>query len=887
MEVIFRIQYGTNWGEDVCILFSDGQFLPLHTQDGKKWSGTLTLAPTPNPLSYRYVIRKGEQYIRKEWDGVKRNLRLNRGYSRIILDDAWRERPEDSCLYSSAFSGKEKPEYNQGAGVLYSQAILIKVRCPRLPQPDWKLAINGNQPSLGNWEKPMVMRQCGPNEWYVLLDASRIQAPFEYKFQAWNTALSQGDVWITGENRRIESLSLLQGDLYVLQDDTAHFDLPQWKAAGVAIPVFSLRSESSWGVGDFGDLKKFVDWAVLTKQKVIQILPINDTTITHTWTDSYPYNSISIFAFHPMYIDISALYPLKDKKKMQAYETERKKLNRLPKIDYEATGQLKQKYLHELFDQEKKRILGLKEYQNFCQANEEWLLPYAAFSYLRDLNGTPVFTKEKEYASYSKEKINQLYQSEEKAKDAIDYYCCLQFILHVQLLAASDYARKKGVLLKGDIPIGISPNSVEAWTEPHYFNLNSQAGAPPDPFSAKGQNWGFPTYNWEEMAKDNYKWWKHRMRKMSEYFDAYRIDHILGFFRIWEIPSHSVEGLLGQFVPSLGLSVEEIEQYGLHFRKDTFTKPYISQSIVSDLFGELAESVKQTYLCKITPHEFCLLPAFNTQRKIEAYFDGKNDPESIRIKEGLFALVNNVLFVVDHQNDSLFHPRIAVQDSPAFHSLRASEQKAIQALYEDYYYHRQDDFWRSEALKKLPELIDSTRMLACGEDLGMIPGCVKGVMDELRILSLEIERMPKQYGETFANPERYPYLSVCSISTHDMSTLRGWWHEDPNLTQRYYEQVLRGWGKCPKEAPGWICDTIVVNHLLSNSMLCILSFQDWLSIDENVRYPDADAERINVPADSHHYWRYRMHLTIEELMKCDFLNRRIANMVQKSGRSSY
>lgn len=884
MDIIFQIQYRTNWGEEVCALFPDGSTYPLQTQNGYNWHGTLNIAPSINSLSYRYVIREREKYVRKEWDGIKRNLKLNKGFSRIILHDAWRERPEDSCLYSSALSGEEKPEYHQGSSNCPSQAILIKVRCPRLPKPEWKLAINGNQSCLGNWSNPVVMRQCGANEWYILLDSSQIKFPLEYKFQAWNTSREEGEAWMQGENRCIESISSLPGDLYVMQDDEIHFDLPQWKAAGVAIPVFSLRSESSWGVGDFGDLKKFVDWAVLTQQKIIQILPINDTTITHTWTDSYPYNSISIFAFHPMYIDINALNPLKDKNKMHLYEAERKKLNKLPQIDYEATNQLKQKYLRELFKQEGKRTLNLKEYQNFYQANEEWLFPYAVFCYLRDLNRTSVFSLWKEYATYDKEKINHLYQKDKESKETIDYYCFLQFILHTQLLAASNYARKKGVLLKGDIPIGISPNSVEAWTEPHYFNLNGQAGAPPDPFSDKGQNWGFPTYNWDKMANDNYKWWKHRMRKMAEYFDAYRIDHILGFFRIWEIPVHSVEGLLGQFVPSLGLSIKEIEHYGLHFRKDTFTKPYITQNILNDLFGDLAESVKRTYLCQITPHEYSLLPEYNTQRKVETHFKGKNDPDSIRLKEGLYSLINDVLFVIDHHDASLFHPRIAVQQAPVFKSLTVEEQRNFQALYEDYYYHRQDDFWKSEALKKLPELIDSTRMLVCGEDLGMIPGCVKGVMDELRILSLEIQRMPKQYGVEFDNPQHYPYLSVCSISTHDMSTLRGWWHEDLKQTQRYYEQVLHGWGECPKEAPGWICDSIVLNHLLGNSMLCILSFQDWLSIDENVRYSDANAEHINVPANPHHYWRYRMHLTIEELMKCDFLNKRIANMIQKSGR---
>ena len=371
---------------------------------------------------------------------------------------------------------------------------------------------------------------------------------------------------------------------------------------------------------------------------------------------------------------------------------------------------------------------------------------------------------------------------------------------------------------------------------------------------------------------------------MAEYFDAYRIDHILGFFRIWEIPSHSVQGLLGQFVPALPMSAEEINRFGLFFRKEAFTKPYITENILEAKFGELKDQVKQEYLFQITPHEYALRPEYNTQRLVEQHFNGKNDPQSNLLRKGLFELINNVLFVVDRKDPNLYHPRIAVQNEPVYESLTPSEKSAFDQLYTHYFYHRHNDFWYHEAMKKLPELTDSTRMLVCGEDLGMIPDCVKGVMDELRILSLEIQRMPKNPAETFGDPAHYPYRSVCTISTHDMSTLRGWWHEDANLTRRFFYDVLGGWGDYPAEAPGWLCDSIVLKHLLGNSMLCILSLQDWLSINEEVRYPDADAERINVPANPRHYWRYRMHITLEDLMQCSALNDRIRDMIGKSGR---
>ena len=888
MKISFQIPYHTHWGEDVRVLLSDDMVHPLHTRNGEIWRGCLELDTTTSPaeLSYQYAIFQDDVCIRKEWNGVKRRLTINPAYARLILNDAWRDRPEDSYFYCSAFSGEEAPYYPSGTEVSHAKSILLKVRCPRFRHKNWKLAVSGNQRILGEWDMkaPKMMQPCGPNEWCILLDATGIRYPFEYKYLAWDTENNCEGEWICGNNRQISSLPLQEGDLLVISDDEVHFDLPAWKAAGVAIPVFSLRSEQSFGVGDFGDLKKMIDWAVLTGQKVVQILPINDTTITHTWTDSYPYNSISIYAFHPMHIDLNQLEALEDAGQRESFEQQRLKLNALPQVDYEAVNQYKLKYLHLLFQQIGETLLESTGFRQFFKENKHWLVPYSVFCYLRDKYGTPVFRNWPEHQVYHEEVISRMAEEDTACRPIARFNYFLQYVLHIQLRAASEYARSKGVLLKGDIPIGISPNSVEAWTEPHYFNLNGQAGAPPDPFSKTGQNWGFPTYNWDTMQQDGYKWWKKRFHKMAEYFDAYRIDHILGFFRIWEIPSHSVQGLLGQFVPALPMSAEEINRFGLFFRKEAFTKPYITESILEAKFGELKEQVKQEYLFQITPHEYALRPEYNTQRQVEQHFLGKNDPQSNLLRNGLFELINNVLFVVDRKDPNLYHPRIAVQNEPVYESLTPSEKTAFDQLYTHYFYHRHNDFWYHEAMKKLPELTDSTRMLVCGEDLGMIPDCVKGVMDELRILSLEIQRMPKNPAETFGDPAHYPYRSVCTISTHDMSTLRGWWHEDANLTRRYFYDVLSGWGDYPTEAPGWLCDSIVLKHLLGNSMLCILSLQDWLSINEEVRYPDADAERINVPANPRHYWRYRMHITIEDLMQCTTLNDRIRDMIGKSGR---
>ena len=628
-----------------------------------------------------------------------------------------------------------------------------------------------------------------------------------------------------------------------------------------------------------------IDWAVSTQQKVIQILPINDTTMTHAWTDSYPYNSISIYAFHPMYADIKQMGTLKDKSAAAKFNKKQKELNGLPAMDYEAVNQTKWEYFRLIFKQEGEKVLASGEFGEFFDANKEWLQPYAVFSYLRDAFQTPNFREWPRHSVYNAQDIEKMCRPESVDYPHIALYYYIQFHLHLQLVAATKYAREHGVVLKGDIPIGISRNSVEAWTEPYYFNLNGQAGAPPDDFSVNGQNWGFPTYNWDVMEKDGYRWWMKRFQKMSEYFDAYRIDHILGFFRIWEIPMHAVHGLLGQFIPSIPMSREEIESYGLPFREE-YLIPYIHESFLGQVFGPHTDYVKQTFLLPAeTPGFYHMKPEFTTQREVESFFAGKNDENSLWIRDGLYTLISDVLFVPDTKEKDKYHPRIGIQRDFIFRSLNEQEQNAFNRLYDQYYYHRHNEFWRQQAMKKLPQLTQSTRMLVCGEDLGMIPDCVSSVMNDLRILSLEIQRMPKNPMHEFGYLNEYPYRSVCTISTHDMSTLRGWWEEDYLQTQRYYNTMLGHYGTAPTVATPELCEEVVRNHLKSNSILCILSLQDWLSIDGKWRNPNVQEERINVPANPRNYWRYRMHLTLEQLMKAEELNDKIRELIKYTGRA--
>ena len=891
MKLTFRIEYRTAWGEmlGATLCGNDNQPIMLSTGDGIRWEGSaeMTDAPAGIPISYRYGVYRDGQCIRREsgtmphifCPGKKRNCHY-------ILDDFWKDLPQESYLYSSAFSGDYQSANSIKTMAPADCSITFRALCPCLHHKHQQLGICGRGAALGNWDckQTVLMEEIQANEWTVTLNAASLEFPLEYKFVACNADTKEVEEWEAHNNRLLCIDGMKKGEIYLTPESEVRFTSSARKVAGTAIPVFSLRSEGSFGVGDFGDLKKLIDWAVSTHQQAIQILPSNDTTITNTWMDSYPYNSISIYAFHPMYIDLRQLGKLKDKEALAFYEEKRKELNALPQIDYEAVNNTKRAYLKSMYQQTGKKVLASAEFKKFFKENEHWLLPYAAFSYLRDQYGTPNFSQWPEHNEYHADEIAAMCIPESDCYEEIAFYYYIQYNLHIQLLDAGNYAREKGIIFKGDIPIGISRNSVEAWIEPYYFNMNGQAGAPPDAFSTNGQNWGFPTYNWDVMEKDDYQWWQKRFRKMAEYFTAYRIDHILGFFRIWEIPSHSVHGLLGQFVPALPMSVDEIQSYGLTFQKDFMTKPFINENILNRIFGEKADRVKETFVQHCHDDIYEMRSEFDTQRKVEVYFAERKDEESRNICEGLYTLISNVLFVPDRKHPSMYHPRIAVQNDFIFEVLSPEEKEVFNRLYNHYYYQRHNQFWYQEAMKKLPILTQSTSMLVCGEDLGMVPDCVPWVMEQLQILSLEIQRMPKNPQHEFGHVWEYPYRSVCTISTHDMATLRGWWEEDYEQTCRYYNQVLGHWGEVPTAAPGWVCEEIVRNHLECPSLLCILSFQDWLSMDEEIRYPNVDAERINVPANPRHYWRYRMHLTLEELMKSNKFNEKMKEMIDAAGR---
>ncbi|MDR2087137.1 MAG: 4-alpha-glucanotransferase [Dysgonamonadaceae bacterium] len=889
MRISFNINFHTIWGQTLHITGSIPELgewnIPeakelIHTGNGN-WSFELELPDGDFSFEYRYFVRSGNRLIFEEWE-KNHKIDLTTAEQSYELLDYWQNRPRNMAFYSSAFikSLFAHPCDKFERVVKSKKKILLKVLAPYIA-PNQSLALLGNQKEMGNWDagKALILSCENFPEWWVEFDASQLQFPVEYKFCIINNEDKSIVRWEKGDNRTLPLPYSKDNGLIILSGLQFRDEEPNWKCAGLSIPVFSLRSENSFGIGDFGDLRQMVNWVKLTGQRIIQILPVNDTTASYTWLDSYPYNAISIFALHPLYLNMEAMGELKAKKRKEFYKKKQKELNALPVVDYDSVSRFKRQFFHELYEQDGEETLASEAFSAFFHKNEDWLIPYAAYSFLRDKNGTADFHQWKEYAVYNPALIKALCRPEAAGYKTVAFYYYLQFHLDKQLTGVRNYCHSQGIVLKGDIPIGISKISIEAWTEPACFNTRFQTGAPPDDFSVTGQNWGFPTYNWEAMEANQFEWWKKRFRKMADYFDAYRIDHILGFFRIWEIPDHSIEGLLGYFSPALPFSREEIEYSGLKFDKEKLTRAAIHEQNLPKLFGKHVSEVKQKYLKQITSDHYILKSPFDTQRKIRDCFAGKEDEENRQIKAGLFAICNEVLFIEDKNSDH-YHPRISAASSFIYRELDNQNKYAFDYLYRDYFYQRHNEFWKEQAYKCLTPLINSTDMLVCGEDLGMIPQSVPEVIRKLQILSLEIERMPKLPGTAFTPLKHNPYLSVCTTSTHDMPVIRGWWKENKAKTQQYYNETLKREGVAPAECTPEICEQIISNHLLSGSMLCIIPFQDWLSIDETLRNPDPDAERINIPARPRHYWQYRMHLTIEELMKAEKLNEKIKRLTE-------
>lgn len=902
MKLTLKLRFRTTFGQTLWLAGShallgegdDAKAAPLAWLNDEFWHITLSFPHgqdiSQEGIGYHYILRQPDGSTTSDWgrDHVLAPA-LFKAEALLIVDSWNAAGSPENAFYTEPFQQvllrANQAAFRQPAPAKFTHSF--KVKAPLLARGQ-TLCLLGSAAALGRWNTatPVLLnRMPGNVHLSVDLDLTAETIPCEYKYGVFDLDRNAFVNYEGGGNRRLDEPHVA-GRQVIVNDGFATLAADTWKGAGVAIPVFSLRSERSFGIGEFTDLKPLADWCRLTGLKLIQILPVNDTTATHSGADSYPYSAISAFALNPVYLNLSQVATGRNRALLEEIETERHRLNALPELDYAAVMQAKRAFLNCIFPSQKAATFRSKDYKHFFAENGHWLVPYAMFCCLRDKFGTADFRRWPAHRRWTPEAVAELTAKGSPEADAIAFEHFIQFHLHRQLQEAAAYAHARGVILKGDIPIGVARNGADTWQAPDLYDLSVQAGAPPDPFADKGQNWGFPTYNWRRMRLDGFAWWKQRLAQMGHCFDAFRIDHILGFFRIWSIPTHAVEGLLGYFVPAIPVQLAEFAARAISFNRARFVEPFITDAIVLEVFGAQAEAVKAAYLQPAGPGQYALRTGFATQRQVEEHCATlKSTPQSQKLKAGLFDLISNVLlFEVEGSQGQQFHFRFQIEQAASFRALDGRTQAQLLDLYVDYFFRRQDAFWMKEALQKLPALKRVTNMLVCGEDLGLVPACVPDVMKGLGLLSLEIQRMPKTPGRAFARPSEAPYLSVVTPATHDLSTIRGWWTEDAARTQRFYHEELGLPGRAPEQCSGELNEAVVRQHLASPALWSIFQWQDLLGMDEQLRRADPHVERINIPASSKHQWRYRMHLSLEELMRADAFNRHLNALVREHGR---
>jgi len=288
---------------------------------------------------------------------------------------------------------------------------------------------------------------------------------------------------------------------------------------GINLPLSALHSAHSCGIGEFLDLLPLIDWCQRLKMDLIQLLPLNDSDM-----DPSPYNAISSCALNPVYLSLHALPSLEKHPELKLPQCPKG-----PRIAYAEVVTLKTLWLRAYFERVGDKMVKSKEVQAYIAQNP-WVEHYALFK-------TGMHKHPLNHAEFTK--LRALHHSE------ISFHIVVQYLCFTQLKTVKAYANQKGVFLMGDLPILVSAASADVWEHPEFFNTNLQAGAPPDQYNKEGQNWGFPLYQWDAMRKTHFSWWKQRLKYAEHFFDLFRLDHVLGFFRIWGIlpGRHPKEGM--------------------------------------------------------------------------------------------------------------------------------------------------------------------------------------------------------------------------------------------------------------------------------------------------------------------------------------------------------
>lgn len=611
---------------------------------------------------------------------------------------------------------------------------------------------------------------------------------------------------------------------------------------GVAVPVSALRSVGSCGIGEFKDLPLLGSWCRRIGIELIQVLPLNDTG----WNAS-PYSAVSAFALHPVYVRLDDL-PGVDAISREI-RTFRQESAERARVDFDGVLSFKLTMLERLFESSAGRD---PELDRWIEKNP-WIRPYAVYKCLKQQYGQHAWEDWPADRDPTAEGIHERWHD---LGDRTLFHAWVQFHLDRQLQEAAGELDSQGIYLKGDIPILMSVDSADVWASRSYFDLSYRAGAPPDMFSTLGQIWGFPVYDWASLERDDFIWWRNRLRRASRYYHAFRIDHVLGFFRIWSIPATENTAVLGRFRPSAPLERTEIEEaIGRRDASSRLIDAWCTKEDAEEHLAEEATDVLERFFDHRADGRYRLRDSVASETAVETL------DVSHGVREFLLECHRDRTFL-ETEND-LFVPAWFWQSSRGY--LRQDEpvRAGIEELVERYET-RSKPVWLDTGRRLLHFVKESGEMLPCAEDLGVIPPGLPDVLEELGILSLKIERWEVDEEGALRDPATFPYLSVSTPAAHDLSTLRQWWEEDDWDREAFAAEL--GFDDCPPWLTTEVARAIIARSLRSNSAIRVFQIQDLFALTLDLRTLKPEDERINTPGSvSDANWSYVLPIPLGSL----------------------
>jgi 4-alpha-glucanotransferase len=650
--------------------------------------------------------------------------------------------------------------------------------------------------------------------------------------------------------------------------------------SGVIVPLFSLRTEKSCGIGEFPDLITLGEWCRHTGLEMIQILPVNDTG-----QQTSPYSALSAFALNPIFIRMQDLpeYNEDDKTVVELTQKLKSCYDALKRVSYHEVLKKKMDILGRLFDMRGYNTVKDPIFLGWCNDNP-WVPVYSLFRSLKMSNNEISWVEWSDFNSPDPETILNLWdQALQEGDRDILFFAWIQYRAEQQLQNAAQTLSNMDIFLKGDLPILMNEDSADVWRHREYFNLSLNAGAPPDMFSSEGQNWGFPIYRWDILERNSYSWWKRRLNQADKFYHAFRIDHVLGFFRIWAISVRNVSGRLGFFKPSAYLSRKKLINSGFNSEHISFlSEPHVKEETINSIIDGLTDEQKHTVKScfqRIRQESLFLF---------DANIKGEKDIKALNLNketiDQLLRLYGDRVFI--EISDGLYVPAWNGISSSQMSYVSDDMKNLIYELFKEYRI-ESEKIWGKQGEKLLSFMDSYTGMLICAEDLGDVPEAVPATLEKLNILGLRIPRWTREYEKKeapFIPVKRYPELSVISPSVHDTSSLREWWAQDEETDKFWYS--LGFYDDPPKILDQKSVYKIIKALAEASSLLFLCPIQDFLALDENVRPNEPMEERINVPGThNQNNWSYRIPVSIESLIENTNLNAKIREicMFRKKG----